>query len=482
MTQSPPLAPFTTIPDDLETELKSLLTQPADPTIGAWLLDLIRASGHMSTGDNMRWRLLCMLWLAFEYDLENAWPYLMWLNQNKAVMTEHLTEILTEALDDFGTHLRLARWLAETDAEQLRTFFSEFRNLPLPYKMGDTFAALLKQADSPELAPWLTNFCRHTVDQVSPYIRPWHLFAATWYATCFNQAEGLTYLQHFSADQNKLSPEANQTLTDLAEQLNCSATVIGWIAHCPSPEVKAMLQDFGHPDLTAVTAAIFQAAPDYDLLKNQADQAQADASRFQHNLALLQQAGISPTDPILDLACGPLAGQTIFLHSVGYTVTGADLHLPPMGLPLTGFKQRLKRGQYIRAWQTASNPYQTTLAQATGKSLTLKKLDLKLADLRRLDFATGQFKAVICNHYLADAPDVAGVLAEAARVLKPGGLFIICLPALPGKNGWTEPQFQHTLEQAFVVEKPFGTASEAENTAQTIVAHKQDTANSFKTR
>ena len=478
MAQTKTIAPFTTVPEDVEAELSRLLQLPVDPAIGEWLYELTRASGHLSTAESMRWRLLCLLWLACEYNPDQAWPYLMWLNQNETVISDHLSEILIEVLDDFNIHLRLARWQADVQDERLITFLSGFRNLPLPYKMGDAFAGLLDGPQTPELEPWLANFCRHTVDQVSPYIRPWHLFAAVWYATCFNQQEGLAYLKAFSANQITLSDEAMHTLNNMAEQLTCTPIIAGWIAACPNSEVKILLQEFGHPDLAVVTETIFKAEPDYAHLKRAAAQAPQDADRFKRNLELLKHAGVTPSSRILDLACGPLAWQTILLHSAGYTVAGVGLPIPPMGLSPAGFMNKLRRSLYIKAWQTAAAPYFDRLAQESGLKLTSKKLALSLADVTRLEYDDNSFEAVICCNHLQHAPTVSALLAEAARVLKPGGLFladIVPFPAFgggfnplsqspwehlqqPGQsagvilNQWSEAQYRTALERHFTID------------------------------
>lgn len=480
MTQPRSLAPLTTIPDDIGAELQHLLQMPHDPAIGDWLYDLIRSSGHLSTGDNMQWRLLCMIWLAVEYDLDKAWPYLMWLNMNEAVMSDHLTEILTEAIDEFNCHLRMAKWLAEIEEERLAIFFSRFQNFPLPYKMGEIFGRLVHQPDLPEVEPWLANFCRQTAGQVSPYIRPWHLFAATWYATYFNPAEGLTYLKAFSDDQRTLSAEANHTLTELAEQLNCMAALMQWIAACPDSDVKAILKEFGHLDLAAFVEAVFQEEPDYTHLADSASLVTEHTRIFKRNLKLLEQAGLAQSSQILDLACGPLATQALLFHASGYKTTAAGLHIPPASLPLSGIKQRLKRGKYVKAWRRTTEAYYAALAYEVGLKLNWKKLKINLADLRRLDFADYNFNAVLCCHHLQHAPDVAGLLAEVARILKPGGLFLADIkpypslsggfnsaatspwehvrranptprPTKPILNKWREAQYRAALEQYFIL-------------------------------
>ena len=430
-----PVAPFTDIPEGIDEVLRHLLSLPPDPSVGAWLIELIRASNHMSTGDNMRWRFLSMLWVAAEYDINTVWPYIMWLNQNQPMMSDHLTEILSEALDDFSGHLRLARWMTQTDDKRLTTFLSDFDNLPISYKMERTFAGLLSQADAPELAPWLENFCRQTAEQVSPYTRPWHLFAAVWIATCFDPAAGLAYLKPFSDDGITLSAAANITLMELSRKINATAGVIQWIADCPDAAVKTMLCEFGHPNLSQIVASLFQNEPDYHHLTTLTPQAADDAARFQRNQTLLEKVGISPSAHILELGCGPLGTQSLLLHSAGYQVTGIDLEIPPAYLPLTGVKQRLKRGKYVKAWRAAGERYFTALANESGLKLNWHKLNLQLADLTRFDFPDATFEVVICCNHLHRAPDVHGLLAEAARVLKPGGLLLADFIPWPSLNG-----------------------------------------------
>lgn len=479
MTQPIIIEPFTDIPEDVGAEIKHLMTLPAEPSIGAWLLDLIRASGHMSTGDDMRWRLLSLLWLAAEYDIEAAWPYLMWLNQKGRVMSDHLTEILTEALDDYNAHLRLARWMASPGDDRLAAFLSEFQNLPVSYKMAETFAHLIHvQSNAPEIDPWLANFCRHTVDQVSPYVRPWHLLAATWYATCYNPSVGLTYLQKFSDDRQSLSEAAHTTLMNLAEQLYAAPAITHWIATCQDTAVKSMLQEFGHPDLATFTEAIFQTEPDYSHLSGFVGKSSGHAAIFQRNERLFAEVGITKASQILDIACGPLAAQTLLLHSAGYQITGADLHIPPAYLPPPGIRQRLKRGKYVKAWEAATQRYYTALAGETGLNLNWRKLKIHLADIMRLSFESNCFDVVLCSQYLHQAPNVNGLLSEAARILKPGGLLVIDIqpyaslqgaftptttiawahlqPGVPEKstasltlNKWREAAFRTAIEQYF---------------------------------
>src|SRR6266508_3094173 len=50
-------------------------------------------------------------------------------------------------------------------------------------------------------------------------------------------------------------------------------------------------------------------------------------------------------------------------------------------------------------------------------------LDARIADIIGLPFPDGEFDVVMCNHVLYHLPDRDRVIAELARVLKPGGRF-----------------------------------------------------------
>jgi len=143
-----------TIPEDISAQLRRLLLTPNDPALKTWLLELIKNSGHLSNTDDLRWRLLCVVWLA-QFDVDEAWPYLMWLNMNEPVMQDHLNELLIDAANDFDCHVLLANWVANAQDERLSSFFSGFFcftlgscfsfSLFLPFQ---TSYALLRQAFS----------------------------------------------------------------------------------------------------------------------------------------------------------------------------------------------------------------------------------------------------------------------------------------------------------------------------------------------
>lgn len=483
MSSVPNLPALTTIPENIDKHLRLLLQQPSDLATGNWLYELVRSSGHMSTPDHLRWRVVCMVWLAAEYNIDQAWPYLMWLNQNQPAISEHLADILSEGANDLDAHVRLATWIAKAQDQRLQTFFSNFRHIPARYTMPDLIRGLLAKPTTPETGIWLAAYCRDTAENAIIPLRPWRLLTVAWYATCFDPTAGLSYLRELSQGESTLDAIDNQILTDLANELNCLASLTQWIANCPDPAVKMMLKDVGHPDLTTFATVIFQRPPDYQHLTGSTHRAEADALLFKQVVSLLERTGISlKTVNILDLACGPLAPQTLLLNSVGAKVTGADLHIPPAYLPLPSLKQWFQRGKYVKAWQEATGRYYQLLAQHSGLKLKWNGAKIVLADLTRLDFAAGTFEVVVCLNHLQHAPDVAAILAEAARVLKPRGLLVVNIvpyASLDGAfstdgrqpwhhlrqpeestytpglilNGWRENQYRTTLEKFFQIEQ-----------------------------
>jgi len=104
-------------------------------------------------------------------------------------------------------------------------------------------------------------------------------------------------------------------------------------------------------------------------------------------------ANVQLPEPTLDLGCGDAHFASVtFDHPLA---VGVD----PWWRPL---REAARRGAYL------------VLAQAEGGALP---------------FATGHFASAVSNSVLEHIPDLAPVLAELARVLRPGAPFIFCVPS-----------------------------------------------------
>lgn len=60
---------------------------------------------------------------------------------------------------------------------------------------------------------------------------------------------------------------------------------------------------------------------------------------------------------------------------------------------------------------------------------------IELADVTALPFANESFDAAVLGEVLEHVPDDAGALSEVARVLRPGGVLAVSVPANPARFG-----------------------------------------------
>lgn len=419
-----------TIPAETVEQIRHALASPGDPAAGEWLLEFIRASGAYTDQRSLRLRALSMVWLALHVDVEAAWPYLMWFNQNEPVISDHLAELLTDALDDMDCHVPMAAWLADCRDERLATFFGDFRPQPSPARAPDVLGGLLADPRAPGAGVWLAAFCRAAADNPSPAMERWRLLAAAWYATLFDPAEGRAYLQPFCQGADRLADEANASLLEAAGQLGCAPELLRWIAACPDPAVKTMLADLIHPDLPALSRAALDRSPDAQRAGlegvNHEARAADEVQTFRRLLGLLEEAGLAPgAGRVLDLGCSALAPQTLLLSSAGYRAVGVDLQIPPAWLPVDGLRRWFKRRKHVQAWGAATAPFYQALAQRFEGKLRWRNAKIQLADPNRLHFADGSFAAAISANYVQHNPDLPGLLAELARVLEAGGLLAL---------------------------------------------------------
>lgn len=61
-----------------------------------------------------------------------------------------------------------------------------------------------------------------------------------------------------------------------------------------------------------------------------------------------------------------------------------------------------------------------------------------VGDLQKLDLPDASFDAAVCAEVLEHLDDDAAALGELARVLRPGGLLVVSVPANPYRYDWTD--------------------------------------------
>jgi SAM-dependent methyltransferase len=132
---------------------------------------------------------------------------------------------------------------------------------------------------------------------------------------------------------------------------------------------------------------------------------------------------VSPGDQVLDLGCG--GGRHAFeMYRRGAHVVAADLDLKELA-PV--------RGMFAAMSAEGEAPPPAT---ATAVS----------ADATNLPFPDGVFDRVIAAEILEHVPEDSRAVAEIARVLRPGGIAAVTVPAwLPERICWALSQEYHEV-------------------------------------
>jgi phosphatidylethanolamine/phosphatidyl-N-methylethanolamine N-methyltransferase len=108
----------------------------------------------------------------------------------------------------------------------------------------------------------------------------------------------------------------------------------------------------------------------------------------------IQSLQLNPGDHVLEVGVG--TGLSLPLYAQGLSVTGIDISAP-------------------------------MLEQARARADDIGRAGVKLhvMDARLLAFADGSFEAVLAPYVISVVPDPAKVMAEIARVVRPGGTVIV---------------------------------------------------------
>jgi SAM-dependent methyltransferase len=130
-------------------------------------------------------------------------------------------------------------------------------------------------------------------------------------------------------------------------------------------------------------------------LQRQADELAPDSA------ALLDRAGVRPGQAAIDLGCGPRGILDLLAARVspGGRVVGLD-----------------------------ADPAHTAMAAAFVSARALSGVEIVTADARHTGLPAGSFDLVHARTLLVNLPDPAAVMAEVARLAKPGGAVAVAEP------------------------------------------------------
>jgi SAM-dependent methyltransferase len=102
-----------------------------------------------------------------------------------------------------------------------------------------------------------------------------------------------------------------------------------------------------------------------------------------------------------------------------------DLHLPEPTLDVGCGDGHFASVAFDHALTAGIDPWAEPLREASRRAAYRIVLQ---ADGARMPFADGWFASAISNSVLEHIPNVEDVLKETGRVLRPGGLFVFCVP------------------------------------------------------
>lgn len=129
----------------------------------------------------------------------------------------------------------------------------------------------------------------------------------------------------------------------------------------------------------------------------------------------VRAAGLAASDPIVDLGCRSGILLT-WLHQLGYrSLHGCDVRAP---LPPVWVAARM------RLWRTALEGVGMYARNATR---------MRRAPVEQTGFPSSRFAAVTCMSVVEHGVDTAAFFAEAARILRPGGLLLLSTDYWPEK-------------------------------------------------
>jgi SAM-dependent methyltransferase len=134
---------------------------------------------------------------------------------------------------------------------------------------------------------------------------------------------------------------------------------------------------------------------------------------YRESLILRRLRRGAPQGHVLNAGAG--AGTlTAALLDRGYRVTSVDMSEP--------FVERLREVTIERGGDGA---------------------DVAWADLTQIPFADDSFDVVVCGEVLEHIPDDVTAVGELHRVLRPGGLLVVSVPANPWRYDWVDNWVGH---------------------------------------
>ena len=134
-----------------------------------------------------------------------------------------------------------------------------------------------------------------------------------------------------------------------------------------------------------------------------------DARSIAVTHAMIDAAGLRLGENVLELACGP----------GGLGMAAAEVVGPDGSVVLSDIA-----------------PEMTALAEERARVRALGNVSVRQVDLEAIEYPDASFDAVLCREALMLVPDPATAVAQARRVVKPGGRVVFAVWGPRGRNPW----------------------------------------------
>jgi ubiquinone/menaquinone biosynthesis C-methylase UbiE len=138
----------------------------------------------------------------------------------------------------------------------------------------------------------------------------------------------------------------------------------------------------------------------------------------------------------------------------------------------TGFDAAAIVGEHGRLISTDFSPAMVEVARRRGAERGLANVEYRVMDAERIELDAASVDRVLCRFGFMLMADPAAALAEARRVLRPGGRLALAVWGAPERNPWITIGFALLVERGHVPPPqpsgepdPFAMASEAQTRA-----------------
>lgn len=152
---------------------------------------------------------------------------------------------------------------------------------------------------------------------------------------------------------------------------------------------------------------------------------------------------------ILDIGCGKSYWLSLLLAADGANAVGVDTELVVPGRGVAKYRQIFRTNGVERALRTAtwdmlfSRGYYDELQRCVGRQLPHEKVELHVYDGVHLPFSDASMDMVVSHEVFEHIADVLAVLAEIARVLRPGGKVYIYIHNFTSLSGGHHIAWKH---------------------------------------